>query len=97
MAISSQPAADGACPIDLYFTVLYQLFMSLAGSCLHRSAVPSQALREVEEGREGEVNDYNQLAGLTEKLRANVHALFMSRAYYLSHMYNRVSPSQPFA
>jgi hypothetical protein len=56
-----------------------------------------QALRDLEERPEGEVNDYNQLAAVTEKLRANVNALFMSRAYYLSHVYNRASSPQPSA
>lgn len=48
----------------------------------------------MEEQPEVVVNVYAQLIGIIERLRANVHALFHCRAFYISHAYTKVSHRQ---
>lgn len=57
---------------------------------LNRALFVLQAHRDMEERPEGVVNEYAQLARVTERLRSNVHAQLICRAYYISYAYTRV-------
>lgn len=50
-----------------------------------------QGIRDIDEGPHGTVTGYVHLAGLTERLRENVHALFICRAFYISYALTQAS------
>lgn len=56
-----------------------------------------QGIKDVEERTEGAMTHYVKLAGLTERLRANVRSLHTCRAFYQSYACTKASPHQPSA
>lgn len=49
-----------------------------------------QDMQDIEELPEGAISNYTRIADTTERLRTNVEALYICKAYYVSHVYNRV-------
>ena len=71
------------------------MHLDSADLLLNRALFVLQAHRDMEERLEEVVNEYAQLARVTERLRSNVHAQYICRAYYISYAYTRVSIARP--